>query len=462
MFDAMIYSLRRERLREKLHSGLVVFLGNKEAPMNYPDNPYHFRQESSFLYFFGLNHPDLAGILDIDQGRDILFGNDVEMEDIIWMGEQPTMKERAELVGVHETYPLAAFDEKVKAAVKEGRLVHYLPHYRAESILQLSGLTGKSGEEIRTGFSVDLIKAVVEQRSVKADVEIAEMEKAHEATYAMYMEAMKRTAPGVFEREIAGAMEGIALSAGGFLAFPTILTINGQILHNHYHGNRLKEGRLLVIDSGAESSMGYAADITRTFPVSGRFTQKQRDIYEIVYKAQMSAIEAMKPEVPYKEIHLLSARVIADGLEGLGLMKGDMAEAVRQGAHALFYPHGLGHHIGLDVHDMEGYGEDYVGYDQTVKRSDQFGLAYLRMAKALNPGYVITVEPGIYFIPALIDKWHSENKFPEFIDYDKVNGYRDFGGIRIEDDVLVTPNGHRVLGKNIPKALKEVEEGLKD
>ncbi len=458
----MIYSLRRERLREKLHSGLVVFLGNKEAPMNYPDNPYHFRQESSFLYFFGLNHPDLAGILDIDQGRDILFGNDVEMEDIIWMGEQPTMKERAELVGVHETYPLAAFDEKVKAAVKEGRPVHYLPHYRAESILQLSGLTGKSGEEIRTGFSVDLIKAVVEQRSVKADVEIAEMEKAHEATYAMYREAMKRTTPGVFEREIAGAMEGIALSAGGFLAFPTILTINGQILHNHYHGNRLKEGRLLVIDSGAESSMGYAADITRTFPVSGRFTQKQRDIYEIVYKAQMSAIEAMKPEVPYKEIHLLSARVIADGLEGLGLMKGDMAEAVRQGAHALFYPHGLGHHIGLDVHDMEGYGEDYVGYDQTVKRSDQFGLAYLRMAKALNPGYVITVEPGIYFIPALIDKWHSENKFPEFIDYDKVNGYRDFGGIRIEDDVLVTPNGHRVLGKNIPKALKEVEEGLKD
>ncbi|MCK4336450.1 MAG: Xaa-Pro dipeptidase, partial [Candidatus Aminicenantes bacterium] len=353
--------------------------------------------------------------------------------------------------------PLNEFENVVRSASKDGQTIHYLPLYRSDSVLKTAAWLGVGEKDARNGFSVELIKAIVEQRSIKIAEEIDEMEKAHDTTYQMYEEAMKTTKPGLYERDIAGKMEGIVLAAGCHIAFPTILTINGQILHNHYHGNKLEDGRLLVVDSGAESPMNYASDITRTFPVNGKFTPKQKDIYEIVYNAQMSSIKAIKPGASNKNIHLMAARIIADGLKGMGLMKGNMDDAVDQGAHALFFPHGLGHHIGLDVHDMESYGEDFVGYDETVTRSDQFGLAYLRMAKSLKKGYVITVEPGIYFIPALIDKWKGEGKFLEFIDYDKVNEYRDFGGVRIEDDILVAEDGHRVLGKGIPKTIDDVE-----
>ncbi len=457
MFDANIYSQRRELLRKTVGSGIILFWGNEEMPMNYPANPYHFRQDSSFLYFFGLDQPGLAAIVDVDQNKDMLFGNDLEIEDIIWMGKQPSMKDRALRVGVNNKHPLNEFENVVRSASKDGRTIHYLPLYRSDSVLKTAALLGVGEKDARNGFSVELIKAIVEQRSIKIAEEIVEMEKAHETTYQMYEEAMKTIKPGLYERDIAGKMEGIVLAAGCHIAFPTILTINGQILHNHYHGNKLEDGRLLVVDSGAESPMNYASDITRTFPVNGKFTPKQKDIYEIVYNAQMSSIKAMKPGVSNKNIHFMAARIIADGLKGMGLMKGNMDDAVDQGAHALFFPHGLGHHIGLDVHDMESYGEDYVGYDKTVTRSDQFGLAYLRMAKSLKTGYVITVEPGIYFIPALIDKWKGEGKFLEFIDYDKVNEYRDFGGVRIEDDILVTEEEHRVLGKSIPKTIDDVE-----
>ncbi|MQY56629.1 M24 family metallopeptidase, partial [bacterium] len=432
-----------------------------ESPMNYPANPYHFRQDSSYLYFFGLDFPSLAGVIDVDENRDIIFGNDVDIEDIIWMGFQPSMKERAGKVGVKETFPLAKLEETVQKAAQQGKKVHFLPPYRPETELKLSRLLGISPDEVKKNASVELIKAVVAQRSVKIKEEVEEIEKAHAVTYEMHTTAMKMAKPGIYERDIAGRIEGIALSLGSSVSFPIILTINGQILHNHYHGNMLEEGRLLVNDSGAESLLHYAADITRTIPVSGKFSQKQREIYEIVLSSQEVAIQSIRPDIKNRDIHLKTAKVIAEGMKGLELMKGDTDEAVQEGAHALFFPHGLGHQMGLDVHDMEDLGEDYVGYDEKTKRSDQFGIAYLRLAKELQPGYVVTVEPGIYFIPALIDKWKGEKKFTQFINYDKVEEYRDFGGVRIEDNVLVTEDGHRVIGKTIPKTPEDIEKIMK-
>jgi Xaa-Pro aminopeptidase len=458
MFDSRIYVQRRNRLKEKIKSGLVLFLGNEESPMNYPGNPYHFRQDSSFLYFFGLDFPALAAVIDIDEDKEIVFGNDVDVEDIIWMGFQPLLVVRAMGVGIEETAPFNQLEEAIKKAVKKGQKVHFLPPYRTETRLKLAQLLDLNPDVIADNASKELIKEVVAQRSVKIDEEIDEIEKAHSISYKMHTTAMRMAKAGVYEREIVGQIEGIALSHGFQLAFPTILTIDGQILHNHYHGNVLKEGRLVVNDSGAESEMHYASDITRTFPVGGKFTEKQKEIYEIVLRSQEEAIHSIKPGIKYREIHLKISKIIASGLKDLGLIKGDIEDAVREGVHAMFFPHGLGHLIGLDVHDMENLGEDYVGYDDKTKRSDQFGFAYLRFAKELQPGHVLTVEPGIYFIPALIDKWKGEKKLIPFIDYERVDKYRDFGGIRIEDNVLVTKDGFRVLGKSIPKKVKDVEE----
>ena len=458
MFDSKIYIQRRKRLKEKIQSGVILFLGNEESPMNYPQNPYHFRQDSTFLYFFGLDSPSLAAVIDVENDRDIIFGDDVDIEDIIWMGFLPSLKERALKVGVEETKPSSKLDETVKVAAQQGKNVHFLPPYRPETKLKIAQLLGLDPDTLKDNTSENLIKAVVEQRAVKINEEIEEMEKAHSIAYEMHTTAMRMAKPGMYEKEIVGKMEGIVLSYGCNISFPTILTTNGQILHNHYHGNMLEEGRLLVNDSGAESELHYAADITRTVPVGGKFTQKQKEIYEIVFNAVENAIRSIKPGIKYRDIHLQTARIIASGLKDIGLMKGDVEEAVNAGAHALFFPHGLGHMIGLDVHDMEDIGEDYVGYDDKTKRSDQFGLAYLRMGRELQPGFVMTAEPGIYFIPALIDKWKGEGKFRDFIDYETVEEYRDFGGIRIEDDVLVTETGYRVLGKSIPKSVEEIEE----
>jgi len=457
MFDAKIYKQRRDRLKKQVGSGVVLFLGNDESPMNYPANPYHFRQDSSFLYFFGLDSPGLAGLVDIDNNKDIIFGNDVDVEDIIWMGFQSLLKDRAVKVGVQETAPMEKLAEILKTSLGKGQKVHFLQPYRIENVVKIEQLLGIKSSLIKDYVSKVLVKAVVEQRSVKIDEEIEQIEIALEAAYEMHTTAMKMTKPGRYEIEISGAIEGIALSHGAGVSFPVILSMDGQTLHNHYHGNQLKEGRMVVNDSGAESSMHYAADITRTIPVSGKFSPKQAQIYNLVLKAQEEGIQAIKPWIKYRDVHLKAVTVIASGLKELGLMKGDVEEAVKAGAHALFMPHGLGHMMGLDVHDMEDVGEDHVGYDNNINRSEQFGLAYLRLAKELKPGYVLTVEPGIYFIPALIDKWGKENKFADYIDYKKVEEYRDFSGIRIEDDVLVTDNGYRVLGKPIPKILEDVE-----
>ena len=458
MFKKEVYTERRNKLKKELKSGLVLIPGNAEASFNYPANTYHFRQDSNFLYFFGLDHPDLAGVLDIDNNKDYIFGNDVDMDDIIWMGPQPLIKDRAAKAGIENTAPFSHLGEFLNEAIKSGRNIHFLPPYRGEHLILLNQLLGLSTDKVKDYVSEELIKAIVKLRSVKDKYEIVEIEKAVDIAYEMHTTAMKMAMPGVVEREIAGTIEGISLAKGGPVSFPIILSINGQTLHNHYHGNTLVKDRMMITDAGAETTMHYASDITRTVPVGGKFNQIQKEIYEIVLAANMKAIEAIKPGIPYKEIHLLACKTITNGLKELGLMKGDINEAVKQGAHTLFMPHGLGHMMGMDVHDMEGLGENYVGYDKNTKRSGKFGTAFLRLGKELQTGFVLTVEPGIYFIPELFAQWKAEKKFTEFINYNKVETYLDFGGIRIEDDVLVTETGHRILGKPIPKTIAEIEE----
>ena len=461
MFSKTVYIKRRNNLRKLVKSGIILMVGNQDSPFNYPANTYSFRQDSSFLYYFGLDHPEMVGILNIDESTDSLFGNDIDMDDIIWMGDQPSVKEQAAEVGIVKTGSLTDLAMYIKKAIGCGRKIHFLPPYKAKTLLQMEQLLGIRACQLKSYASTELIKAVVQQRSIKEAGEIKEIEKAIDTACIMHTTGMKMAKVGVVEQEIAGTIEGIALAHGGPVSFPVILSINGQTLHNHYHGNTLVKEKMLVIDAGCETELHYASDITRTVPVGGKFSKRQKEIYEIVLDANMKAIKAIKPGVPYKKIHLLAAKTIVEGLKKIGLMKGEPDEAVKAGAHALFFPHGLGHMMGLDVHDMENLGEDYVGYDDTVKRSDQFGLAFLRLARKLEPGFVLTVEPGIYFIPALIDQWKAEGKFKEFIDYKKVETYKDFGGIRIEDDVLVTEKGYRVLGKPIPKTVAEIETLMK-
>ena len=440
-----------------MKSGIGLFIGNNDAAMNYIANPYHFRQDSDFLYFFGLDLQGFAGIMDFDNGEDYIFGNDVDMDDIIWMGPQQTVKELAAKCGILNTSPMTKLEETIRIAISKGRKVHFLPPYRGETKMTLGSLLKENPCQMKTLASPELIKAVVSLRSIKEEVEIEEIESAVGIAYEMHVTAMKMCKPGVREQDIFGAIEGIALAKGAGPSFPTILSINGQTLHNHAHNNILREGRMMVTDCGAETNLHYASDFTRTTPVGGRFSDRQRDIYEVVLRANTEAIDAAKPGISNLDLHLMACRIIASGMKEIGLMKGDTNEAVTAGAHALFMPHGLGHMMGLDVHDMEGLGEDYVGYNEEIKRSFQFGLSFLRFALPYKQGHVFTIEPGIYFIPELINQWKSEKKFREFINYDKVIGYKDFGGIRIEDNLLITEKGHRLLGKPIPKTAAEIE-----
>ncbi len=458
MFHKDVYVQRRENLIKLVNNGIVLLLGNTDVPMNYASNVYHWRQDSTFLYFFGLDYQNMAAVIDTDNGTEHIFGNDVSLGDIIWMGSQISTAEKADACGVSHHHPYSKLHEMVVSAIQSGRKVHFLPPYRAENKILLESLTGIKPAQQKQEASVELIKAVVELRSVKDEHEIAELEKAMDTAWLMHTTAMKMARPGVYEREIAGAIEGIALAAGGMLSFPAIVSKRGETLHNHYHGNKLEKNDLLLVDTGAETSMHYATDHTRTSPVGGKYTPKQKDIYQAVLDAQIRSIEIMKPGVTNFRAHLLAAETMANRLKDLGLMKGDISTAVQKGAHALFMPHGLGHMMGLDVHDMEDLGENYVGYDDEVKRSEIFGTAFLRLGRKYQPGFVLTVEPGCYFIPALIDQWQSEGKFREYINYDKVNEYRDFGGIRIEDDILITDTGYKILGKPIPKTVEEVEE----
>ncbi len=438
-------------------SGLVLLLGHDLSPMNCADNPYPFRQDSSFLYFFGLDDPSLAGVIDIDTGAEYLYGDDLTVEEIVWTGPQPALSEKAARVGVAQTGPAGDLEAVLSQAAAQGREIHFVPQYRPENVLKIQRLLGMPPEVVEERVSVPLIRAIVAQRSIKTAEEIEQIEVALTVAYAMQTTAMTMARPGVTEREVAGVMEGIAVSCGVRLSFPTIFSVNGQILHNPYHTNVMKDGDIVVNDSGAESYLHYASDITRTIPVSGTFSPKQREIYSIVFDAQEKAIAAVKPGVEFRDVHRLACTALAAGLKDLGLVKGDPAEAVQAGAHTLFFQCGLGHMMGLDTHDMEGLGEDFVGYTDAIRRNPEFGWRSLRLARALEPGFVVTVEPGIYFIPELIDRWRAEGKCEAFIDYEKVESYRDFGGIRLEDDVLVTAQGHHILGKPIPRTLDEVE-----
>lgn len=458
MFKAETYIQKRQRLKEQIKSGVILFLGNEESPMNYTDNPYHFRQDSSFLYFWGLDSPGLAAVIDVEQDEETLFGYDFTVDDIVWMGPQKTIAERAQQVGVNRSAPLEKLDAKIREVFQQGRRIHYLPQYRPGNVVKMEILTGIHNSLVNDYASKELIRAVVSQRSIKSNEEIEQIEAALDISYEMNKIAMKMSRPGIYEREVYGAIEGIVLSSGGHVSFPVIFSIHGETLHNHSHNNLMREGDILVLDSGAESLLHYASDITRTYPVNGKFSDVQKDIYNIVLTVQEKAIEMIKPGILYKDVHLRAAKITAEGLKQLGFMKGNTDDAVSAGAHALFFPHGLGHMMGLDVHDMENLGEDYVGYDAETRRSDQFGLAYLRLSRKLQPRFVVTVEPGIYFIPELIDQWRSKNKFMEFINYDMVEKYKDFGGIRIEDDVLVVDNGHKILGKRIAKTVEEIED----
>lgn len=462
MFNSEVYTTRRNELRKLMPSGIILFPGNTEASYNYPANTYTFRQDSNFSYFFGLENPDFAGIIDVDNEVDYIFGNDFEIDDIIWMGPQPKVADLGAKVGVKNTASLGEMASFISNAINKGRKVHYTAPYRGETSLLLSRLLGIKPTRIKEYVSLPLIEAIVKLRSIKSDNEVAEIEKAVDIAWKMFTTGMRMAYPGRKEQEIVGAMEGISIAHGRPVSFPVILSMNGQILHNHHHENVLESGRMMVMDAGTETALNYCSDITRTVPVGGKFSQKQREIYEIVLNANLNSIAATKPGVFYRDCHMVACETIASGLKDLGLMKGDVKEAVSAGAHALFFPHGLGHMLGMDVHDMEGLGQIHVGYDKEIQPSSQFGTAYLRLGRRLQPGFVLTNEPGIYFIPELIDLWKADKKHTEFLNYDKIEEYRNFGGIRIEDDVLVTIDGQRVLGRPIPKTVADVEATMAD
>ncbi|MEG2276689.1 MAG: aminopeptidase P family protein [Odoribacter sp.] len=459
MFETSIYKNRRLRLKEKMSGGLVLILGNEEAAANYKDNTYKFRQDSSFLYFFGLNLPGFAGVLDVDSGEEYLFGNDVDMDDIIWMGPQPSVKELGASVGITHTASFSKLSDCLRKAVAQGRRIHFLPPYRYRNIVLLEDILGVHHSIQKEYASLELIKAVISLRSVKEACEIEEITKACNIGYEMHTAAMRNGKPGVKEQYIAGILEGIAASYGSMVSFPVILSQHGETLHNHDHSQFLQLGRMMLTDAGAEEVSNYCSDFTRTVPVGGRFSERQREVYSVVLACNNKAIEIARPGVTYQSVHLEVCKVLAQGLKDLGLMKGNVDEAVAAGAHALFMPHGLGHMMGLDVHDMEDLGQIYVGYDDVTRPINQFGTSSLRMGRRLEEGFVITDEPGCYFIPALIDQWREQGMHKDFLNYDKIETFKDFGGIRIEDDILIIPGGSRFLGdKRTPVTIREIED----
>lgn len=425
--------------------------------MNYRDNLYPFRQDSNFLYFFGLDKAGLAGVIDIDNNREIIYGRELTMDEIVWTGPQPSLAEQAVGAGITDTLSLASLAADLSAAHTSGRTIHYLPPYRPENVLKLSALLGMAPGMVSQRASVPLIRAVVEQRSIKTEEEIVQIEEAVNITAAMHLAAITGARDGMTEYQLAGGLQGIAIAGGGNLAFPTILTVNGQVLHNHYGPTVMKEGRIAICDSGAENAMHYAGDMTRTFPVGKKFTTLQREMYDIVLSSQEAAIQALKPGVLFRDVHALAAQKLMEGLCAAGIAKGDPAEAVAAGAHTIVFQCGLGHMMGLDVHDMEDLGEEYVGYTDTLKKSKEFGWKSLRLARALEPGFVVTIEPGLYFIPELMDQYKAEKKYMDFINYDKLEAFRSFGGIRIEEDLLITAAGSRLLGKPLAKTADAIE-----
>lgn len=457
MFETKVYLNRRKNLKERIKSGLILLLGNEECGMNYAENYYHFRQDSTFLYYFGLNEPHVAVIIDLDEDKEILFGNDPAIEQIIWKGPVPSLQDLATQAGIEEFRPYEDLKTYLQKVAK-GRKIHFLPPYRPEHEIKLQNWLGFTQNEQSGKVSMELIKAIANQRSRKSKREIEFIEEAVTMTSKMQVEAIKTARAGMKEYEVMSRVHQKALEQGGQLSFPIILTKNGQILHNQYYGNTLEEGDMLLCDAGAEHRFGYAGDLTRTFPVSKRFSNLQRTVYQIVLDAQKEAEEKLAPGVKFREVHLAAAKKLTEGLKSLGLMKGDAEEAVKAGAHTMFFQCGLGHLMGLDVHDMENLGEEYIGYDEEVKKSKKFGLKSLRLGKRVEAGFIVTIEPGIYIIPELIDLWGKQKKHEEFINYNKLIEFKDFGGIRIEDCYEITEKGCRILGEPVPKKINEIEE----
>ena len=464
MFAKEVYARRRSTLVQKMRdagqSGIILFIGNAEAPAQYRDNCYKWRQDSTWLYYFGLDNPFYAAILDIDSGTETIFADDVDIDDIIWMGPQPTIASLAASVGVKGTAPYGAVGSAVATAKKAGRSIHYIAPSRYYNTLKLMELLGRA--RIDLGVSKPLTEAIISMRLIKEDIEIAAIDDACDLGVEMHSVARGSIKLGIVEQDIVGKMEGVALAKGWGVSFPTILTQHGETLHNHIHDKIIEPGKRMVIDAGVEANTHYASDFTRTYPTSGKFTPRQREIYQIVYECNEHAFSLTKPGITYREVHLAVARKMLEGLSALNLVHGDLDEMVACGIAGLFQPHGLGHNMGLDVHDMEDLGENLVGYDPDQTRAKQLGLGSLRMARRLRPGHVITDEPGIYFIPALIEKFKKEGLGKDFVNYSKLESYYDFGGIRLEDDVLVTPNGARRLGHSrLPIAPDDVEAAMK-
>ena len=452
---------RRQALSRLVGSGLVLLFGNNDSPANYPSNAYKFRQDSAFLYFFGQHSDGLVGVIDVDQHTETLVGNEIDIDDIVWFGSVKSVSAMAEECGVGATAPMSSLADMVQKALKAGRQVHFLPPYRYDTQIQIMDLTGIHPSKQREAASMPLIQAVIKLRSTKSAEEIAEIEHACAIGYKMHVTAMKMCRPGVTEQAIGGAIDGVAYAEGCMPSFQSIVTMHGEIMHGNPSPRQLESGRLMLCDAGAETNENYCSDNTRTTPISGHYTQRQRDIYSIVSDCHDLVLDVARPGVKWWDVHFDVCRLMTNRLKELGLMKGDTEEALRAGAHALFLPHGLGHMMGMDVHDMEGLGQTNVGYDDEVRPSSQFGTASLRFARKLEPGFVVTDEPGIYFIPDLIDLWKREGHNAEFLNFEEIEKFKDFGGIRIEDDVLITENGCRFLGEQrIPYHMDEVEQFL--
>ena len=460
MFDKATYVCRRAKLKELVKSGIIILFGNNESPCNCPANGYSpFRQDSSFLYYFGLNRDGLVGVIDVDNDTETLIGNDIDIEDIVWFGSVDSVHDMAESVGVSNSAPMKALKTICNEAIKLKRRIHFLPPYRFDIKLQIFNLLGIHPVQQKESASIDLIKAVVKMRSTKEQQEIEELERAAEIGYMMHTTAMRLVKPGLTEKYVAGQVDGIAYSYGAMPSFPTIFSQHGEIMHGNPSMAELESGRLVLCDCGGETINNYCSDNTRTFPVNGKFTQRQLEIYSIVEECHDYVLDVACPGVKYMDVHFAVCRLMTERLKELGLMKGDVDEAVAAGAHAMFLPHGLGHMMGMDVHDMESFDQINVGFDEETRpRLDQFGTSCLRMGRRLEEGFVVTDEPGIYFIPALIDDWKKSGHCAEFLNFDKLETYKDFGGIRIEDDVLITKDGCRFIGeKRIPYHPKDVE-----
>ena len=462
LFSKSTYVERRNELKKLVGSGLIVLFGNNDSPANYPSNTYKFRQDSSFLYYFGLHRNGLVGVIDVDNDREYLVGDEIDIEDIVWYGSVTSVAEMAEMTGVARTAAMRELPAIVESAKAQGEEVHFLPPYRFDNQIQIMDLLGIHPSQQKAAASLKLIAAVVKMRTTKTEEEIAELERAAEIGYEMHTTAMRLCRPGITEQYIGGMVDGIANAYGCMVSFQTIATQHGEVMHGNPSPAKLEAGRLMLVDAGAETNENYCSDNTRTTPVSGVFTQKQKDIYNIVVECHDHVLEVAKPGVKWWDVHFAVCRIITERLQQLGLMKGDVEESLKAGAHAMFLPHGLGHSMGMDVHDMEGLGQVYVGFDNEVRPSTQFGTNALRFGRRLQKGFVVTDEPGIYFIPALIDDWKKNGTNAQFLNFDKIDEYRDFGGIRIEDDVLITDEGCRFIGsKRIPYYVEDVEEFMR-